>query len=76
MVLGGALTMFLSIGLTSSHGIINVVLLNRFRETTAATSTIGALCTAVGHILGEVLTNSHYSQNKVIVTTFVNVYFT
>ena len=52
-VLGGGITMFLCVGLNSSYGIINVVLLNRFQGTTAATSTIGALFISTGHILGK-----------------------
>ena len=52
-VLGGGITMFLCVGLNSSYGIINVVLLNRFQGTTAATSTIGALFISTGHILGN-----------------------
>ena len=69
-VLGGCITMFLCIGLNSSYGIINVVLLNRFQGTTAATSTIGALFVSMGHILGKNQKFNYHTFSSRLLTDF------
>ena len=53
IVFGAALAMFLTVGFVASYGLIYVVLLEKFQKSAASTATIGALCCAIGNLLGK-----------------------
>ena len=56
IVAGAALAMFLTVGFVASYGLLYVVLLEKFQGSAASTATIGALCSATGHLLGKSIT--------------------
>ncbi len=53
IVFGAALAMFLTVGFVASYGLLYVVLLEKFQESAASTAAIGALCCAIGNLLGR-----------------------